>query len=111
MKLLLDENLSRRIVPHITSYYPGSSQIALLGLEQATDKDIWDYAYQHDFVIVTKDYDFIDLSTLYGSPPHVVLLKTGNQTWQATAQTLINCQGLLKSVLVTANIAHIEITN
>lgn len=31
MKLLLDENLSRRMAPLIASHYPGSSQVALLG--------------------------------------------------------------------------------
>lgn len=33
MKLLLDENLSRRIVPFLQIAFPGSSQVALLGLE------------------------------------------------------------------------------
>lgn len=107
MKLLLDENLSRRMVPHITLYYPESSQVVLLGLEHASDKTIWNYAREHDFVIVTKDYDFIDLSILYGSPPRVVLLKTGNQTWQATAQALIDCRELLASAFVNANVACI----
>jgi predicted nuclease of predicted toxin-antitoxin system len=31
MKLLLDENLSRRIVPFLQTAFPGSSQVALLG--------------------------------------------------------------------------------
>ena len=39
MKLLLDENLSRRIVPALQDVYPDSSQIALLGLNEASDKD------------------------------------------------------------------------
>lgn len=69
MKLLLDENLSRRMAPLIASHYPGSSQVALLGLEHASDSAIWAYARQHDWVIVTRDSDFIDLSTLYGQPP------------------------------------------
>jgi Domain of unknown function (DUF5615) len=30
MKLLLDENLSRRIVPFLQLAFPGSSQVALL---------------------------------------------------------------------------------
>jgi len=29
MKLLLDENLSRRIVPFLQTIFPGSSQVAL----------------------------------------------------------------------------------
>jgi hypothetical protein len=38
MKLLLDENLSRRLVPFLQSDFPGSSHVALLGLEQASDR-------------------------------------------------------------------------
>jgi predicted nuclease of predicted toxin-antitoxin system len=49
MKLLLDENLSRRIVPFLQTIFPGSSQVALLGLawlglEGANDSEIWQYA-------------------------------------------------------------------
>ncbi|KAB2922759.1 MAG: hypothetical protein F9K25_19040 [Candidatus Contendobacter sp.] len=109
MKLLLDENLSRRMAPLIASHYPGSSQVALLGLEHASDSAIWAYAREHDWVIVTRDSDFIDLSTLYGQPPKVILLKTGNQSWQAAAQALIDHQELLESVLITANAACVEL--
>lgn len=40
MKLLLDENLSRRIVPFLQSIFPESTQVALIGLEQADDSAI-----------------------------------------------------------------------
>ena len=53
MKLLLDENLSRRIAPFLQKAFPGSTQIALLGMETATDRDVWVYAKNNDFVIVT----------------------------------------------------------
>ena len=33
MKLLLDENLSRRIVPFLQTAFPGSTQVALLELD------------------------------------------------------------------------------
>jgi len=109
MKLLLDENLSRRIVSLIASHYPGTSQVALLGLERASDTALWAYARQHDFIIVTKDSDFVDLSTVYGQPPKVVLLKTGNQTWQATAQILIDHRKSLESALIVANAACVDL--
>ncbi len=90
MKLLLDENLSRRIVPQLQVEYPGSSQIALLRLEAATDREIWDYAKAMDFVIVTRDSDFHELGTLYGAPPNVIWLKTGNQSSAATLRNLLD---------------------
>jgi predicted nuclease of predicted toxin-antitoxin system len=40
VKLLLDENLSRRLIPFLQDDYPDSSQVCLLGLEQADDKTI-----------------------------------------------------------------------
>ena len=90
MKLLLDENLSRRIVPQLQVEYPGSSQIVLLQLEAATDREIWDYAKAMDFVIVTRDSDFHELGTLYGAPPNVIWLKTGNQSSAATLRNLLD---------------------
>jgi len=44
MKLLLDENLSRRLVPFLQHDYPGSSQVVLLGLESASDAEVWQAA-------------------------------------------------------------------
>ena len=78
MKLLLDENLSRRLVPFLQAAYPGTTQVVLIGLERADDRSIWQYARDHDFVIVTKDADYYDLSLLLGAPPNVIWLQTGN---------------------------------
>lgn len=64
MKLLLDQNLSRRMVPLLQSAYPNSTQVALLGMEESTDFAIWEYAKRHAFIMVTKDSDFYELSTL-----------------------------------------------
>ena len=50
MKLLLDENLSRRLVPMLQAVYPGSSQVDLLGLSGSDDHVIWAYAREHDFL-------------------------------------------------------------
>jgi predicted nuclease of predicted toxin-antitoxin system len=70
MKLLLDENLSRCIVPFLQTAFPGSSQVALLNLESATDTEIWQYAKANDFVIVSRDFDFQERSLVSGHPPH-----------------------------------------
>jgi predicted nuclease of predicted toxin-antitoxin system len=78
VKLLLDENLSRRLVPFLQDLFPGSSQVVLAGLERATDRQVWEFAREHDFVIVTNDADFEELSILLGAPPHVIWLKGAN---------------------------------
>jgi hypothetical protein len=42
MKRLLDENLSRRIVPCLQDAFPGSSPVVMEGLERADDNAVWD---------------------------------------------------------------------
>jgi predicted nuclease of predicted toxin-antitoxin system len=90
MKLLLDENLSRRLVPFLQTAFPGSTQVALVGLERASDQDIWQYAQEHDFVIVTKDSDYYDFSMVLGAPPYVLWLQTGNAGKSAVLGLLLN---------------------
>jgi len=89
MKLLLDENLSRRLVPFLQEAYPESSQIALLDLQQASDLDVWRYAGEHDYVIVTQDADFYDLSLTRGVPPPVLWLRLGNVSKSWMLQVLL----------------------
>ncbi len=78
MRLLLDQNLSRRLVSPLQSYFPETTQVALLGFEKATDEEIWNYAKENEFVIVTKDSDFEELCLLKGAPPKVIWIKIGN---------------------------------
>ncbi len=89
MKLLRDENLSRRAVPFLQDTFPESTQVVLLGMENADDRTIWNYAKANDFVIVTKDSDFFEMASVYGQPPQIVWLKIGNQSKAATINALI----------------------
>lgn len=109
MKLLLDENLSRRIVPLLQAEYPGSSQVVLLRLETATDRAIWEYARTNDFIIVTRDSDFHELSTLFGGLPKVIWLKTGNQSKAATLRNLLDRKGEISAALLQDGKNCIEI--
>jgi predicted nuclease of predicted toxin-antitoxin system len=109
MKLLLDENLSRRVVPFVLEAYPGSTQVALIGMEQSNDQAIWDYAKLHGFVIVTRDADYLDLSTLHGQPPKIVWLRAGNQTKAAVIHLLLKSKEAIERALQQEGKACIEI--
>jgi predicted nuclease of predicted toxin-antitoxin system len=109
MKLLLDQNLSRRLIPLLEVYFPGSSQVALLGFDKASDNAIWDYAKLNDFVIVTKDSDFEELSVLHGAPPRVIWIKLGNSNNDTIARVLIENQEQLEMVFASSEINCIEI--
>jgi predicted nuclease of predicted toxin-antitoxin system len=78
VKLLLDENLSRRLVPALQARFPGTSQLALLGLERAADAQICAHAAQHDFVVCSKDDDFQRLVAARGYRPRLIHLALGN---------------------------------
>ncbi|MFM7365330.1 MAG: DUF5615 family PIN-like protein [Cuspidothrix sp.] len=62
MKLLFDHNLSPRLVDKLAVIYPNSQHVFLLGLDQADDRILWEYAKQNEFIIVTRDADFNELS-------------------------------------------------
>ncbi len=109
MKLLLDENLSRRMVPFLQHDFPDTSQVVLLGMESATDKEVWQRARDDGFVIVTRDADFQELSLVWGQPPQVIRLKTPNQTRAATLKILIENKEAIADALLAQGMASIEI--
>ena len=78
MKLLFDQNLSPRLPRILTDIYPESAHVRAIGMRDATDTAIWEYAKTNDFVIVSKDSDFQARSLLYGSPPKFIWLRVGN---------------------------------
>jgi len=78
MKLLLDQNLSPRLVRRLADLYPNSSHIMEVCLDRSLDKEVWNYARQHEYIIVTKDVDFSELSLVQGFPPKVIWIRRGN---------------------------------
>ncbi len=78
MKLLFDQNLSRRLVGMFAVEYPDSKHVTQVGLDTATDSEIWSYSREHDFVIVSKDSDFRQLAFLHGPPPKAIWVRLGN---------------------------------
>ncbi len=109
MKLLLDENLSRRIVPFIQDSFPDSPQVVLVGLERVNDSVIRQYAIDNDYIIATQDADFYEMSLIHGQPPKIIWLKMGNQSKAATIKTLLDNQQAIEQALIIDNKACIEI--
>ena len=75
MKLLLDENLSRRLVKRIADLFPDSAHVVEVGLLHAADSAIWEFAKARGFCIVSADSDFYELAAAKGPPPKVIWLK------------------------------------
>jgi predicted nuclease of predicted toxin-antitoxin system len=88
VKLLFDQNLSRRLVKAFATEFLGSTHVLHVGLERATDGPVWEYAKQNGFVIVSKDADFHQRSFLYGHPPKVVWIRRGSCS-TATVESIL----------------------
>ena len=109
MKLLLDENLSRRIIPELQDSYPESSQVSILGLNEASDLEIWTYAKKENFTIVTQDADFHELSLLSEGLPLVIWLRCGNQSKKVLLEKLLSNQEQIDEARKDEDIWCIEI--
>jgi len=96
MKLLFDENLSPKLVAKLADLFPDSNHVEHVGFGSADDRSVWEYAQNNDFIIVTKDSDYNDLSVIHGFPPYVVWIRRGNCTTENIAEIIRqNAQGIL----------------
>ena len=99
MKILLDANISWKLVEKLKPIFGECNHVDLIGLNvPAEDKDIWDYALSNGYIIITKDTDFVDLMEIKGFPPKIVLLKTGNNNSQALVELLIKTKTMIKDL-------------
>jgi predicted nuclease of predicted toxin-antitoxin system len=99
MKILLDANISWKLVNILKTAFDDCAHVDLIGLgTPADDKSIWNYALNNGYIIVTKDNDFLDLLELNGFPPKVVLLKTGNNSSKALADLLTNAKSKIEDM-------------
>ena len=58
MPLLLDQNLSHKLVLQLAPYFPATEHVKTLAMDQADDRLIWQYARDNGLTIVTQDADF-----------------------------------------------------
>ncbi|WP_293742613.1 DUF5615 family PIN-like protein [uncultured Pedobacter sp.] len=109
MKLLFDQNISFRIIKLIQFAFPQGEQIRKLNLENKSDKEIWTFAGQNGFTIVTFDADFYEFSNLYGHPPKIIWFRTGNNTTLSISQILLTKKELIIEFIKQAEFSCLEI--
>ena len=111
MNILLDQNISFRVVSLLSTTFDNIKQVKQLGLADASDLEIWKYALKNKFTVITFDSDFIDLANLKGAPPKIIWLRFGNASNLKIANKLISKAELIKEfILITdKEIAFLEI--
>ena len=109
MRFLFDQNISHRILALLPEKFQGSSHVKSEGLINSPDREIWEFAKKHDFIIVTQDSDFNELNSLYGYPPKIIWIRTGNLRTQAILDILVDSYADIKKFIGDENYGCFEI--
>jgi predicted nuclease of predicted toxin-antitoxin system len=109
MRFLFDQNISHRILDKLPDLFAGSTSVKKEGLINATDKTIWEFAKKENFVIVTQDSDFNDLTALNGFPPKIIWIRSGNLKTDEIADLLTKNQNSIQDFLKDDNLGYFEI--
>ncbi len=64
--MLFDENISFKLCKKLEDIYPNSTHVRFVNLENKDDSEIWQFAKEENYIIVTQDSDFNDMSILKG---------------------------------------------
>lgn len=102
MIIWIDAQLSPSLAPWISEHF-GIEAFSLkyLGLQTASDREIFDRARLEGAILMTKDSDFVRLLEALGPPPRVLLVTLGNTSnsrmRDALKKTLREAMALLES--------------
>jgi predicted nuclease of predicted toxin-antitoxin system len=110
MKLLLDANISHKIIDALKVHFEDCAHVNFIGLSNpAKDIEIWNFAFEKDYMIVTNDEDFLYFMMAKKFPPKLILLRTGNQSSSNLKNILINHKVAIKDLYHSSVYGLLEI--
>ncbi|MBP6734049.1 MAG: DUF5615 family PIN-like protein [Chromatiaceae bacterium] len=83
MKFLVDNQLPAALVRWLAARGLDACHVSDVGLEEASDQHVWDYAVAQDRVLISKDEDFLHLATRSGFAAPLIWVRLGNCRKQA----------------------------
>ncbi len=79
MKVWIDAQLSSALAPWIKNTFAiDAFSVKWLKFLEASDRDIFLAARETESVVMTKDYDFVELLDQFGPPPQIIWIRCGN---------------------------------
>jgi predicted nuclease of predicted toxin-antitoxin system len=76
VQILLDQNLSPKLIRKLTDLFPGLESVYNLGLTNAPDTSIFTWAKERQIdASISSDRDFIQLAEQIGPPPKVIRIE------------------------------------
>ncbi len=78
MRFLVDNQLPSALARFLDAEGWEALHVRDLAMAETSDHVIWDYAKNHDYTIVSKDEDFLYLSSMNVNGPALVWVRLGN---------------------------------
>ncbi len=78
LRFIVDANLPPALARALTTQGYQAEHVIDIGLRDSEDDPIWDYAIEHQCIIITKDEDFPKFLARPRPTPVVVWLRVGN---------------------------------
>ncbi len=100
MKLLIDQNISYRILRKLKSFPAEIMHVKEVALLDSSDYTIFMYCQKNQFdAILTMDDDFVKLLNLHSPPPKVIWIRTGNCSTEYLAELILNRSASIKTFI------------
>ena len=110
MNLLIDANISWRIIKILNSHFSSVVHTRDIDVVQpAKDNEIWNYCKKNNCTILTHDDDFEKMIILKGAPPKVVILKTFNKNTLELANLILNKKSEIVDFISNPDLMILEI--
>jgi predicted nuclease of predicted toxin-antitoxin system len=110
MRILIDQNISFRIISRISNILPDCVHVKTVNLIDANDFQIFMYARKAGFdVVITQDEDFNLLQIEHGIPPKIIWLRTGNCSTALLANVILDNKETIHNFLADPGLDCLEL--
>lgn len=107
MRLLFDENLSPSLGRLLSRDYPGSIHVRAADLIGASDVSICAFAREHNLIICTRDYDFVELADLLNAAPHIIYLLDERLSAAQCAERLLAHKTAIEQAFANGKVVYV----
>ena len=108
--IIIDAQLSPHLAKWLNERFGVVAfSLSFLGLRDASDLEIYEYAKEVNGIVLTKDDDFVDLINRLGSPPKMIWITCGNTS--STEMKKILEKGFLKALELLKNNNIVEFSD
>lgn len=88
MKFLVDNQLPSALARFLTDMGTEAAHVLDLGLAQSGDAELWSFAVENKFVLISKDYDFLHFLERTAPDGQLIWVRIGNCRRQALLEVV-----------------------